>query len=146
MTPHTQSILHNHDWKQGDQVGDCFRTSIACILDLPIDSVPHFVQEQCDGGRSWRDSLLAWLEPQGLSVVELDIANVGKEAYGEAWLWIVAGGHCVISGISPRSPDKKGLHSVVGLNGEVIHDPHPTRAGLVGVPDDWRYLFIIKKF
>ncbi len=27
------------------------------------------------------------------------------------------------------------LHSCVGLNGEIVHDPHPSRAGLLEITD-----------
>ncbi len=39
MTPQKQLFLH----RPGEgQFGDCWRAAIACVLDLPVDDVPHF--------------------------------------------------------------------------------------------------------
>lgn len=47
-----------------------------------------------------------------------------------------------ISGPSPRG---NGVyHAVVGRNGEVVHDPHPSRAGLAGDPATWEYCYLVK--
>jgi hypothetical protein len=38
----------------------------------------------------------------------------------------------------------RGHHSVVALNGLIIHDPHPSRAGLEeDKRDDWVYGFLV---
>lgn len=46
-----------------------------------------------------------------------------------------------ICGPSPRFPGS--LHCVVGLDGEVIHDPHPDKLGILGPEKDWTYGLII---
>jgi hypothetical protein len=148
MISHTQTILHDPHRKPGEPVGDCLRTCVACLLDLPVESVPHFVDAQVNGGSDWRLEMFAWLEPMGLSVVEIDLSSTGPAAYGEAWLWIDRGGRCIISGISPRSIDEANptYHAVIGEGGEITHDPHPSRGGLAGSADQWKYMFLVRKF
>lgn len=42
---------------------------------------------------------------------------------------IAPSGYHVACGKSPRSDQE---HAVVALDGKIVHDPHPTRAGLDG--------------
>jgi hypothetical protein len=48
----------------------------------------------------------------------------------------------VISGPSPRI--KGGHHAVVGCNGRVSFDPHPSRAGLAGDPSEWHFSMLVR--
>jgi hypothetical protein len=48
----------------------------------------------------------------------------------------------IVSGPSPRFPEL--LHSVVGLNGHVVWDPHPDHSGLTGDPQDWTFDFLVR--
>jgi hypothetical protein len=44
-----------------------------------------------------------------------------------------------ISGPSPRG---QGIwHAVVGCNGQIVHDPHPSKAGLLD-PEQWQYAIL----
>lgn len=52
------------------------------------------------------------------------------------------GGYHIIGGPSPRGGGI--LHAVVGLNGEVAFDPHPSKAGLAGDPSKWTYDYLVK--
>lgn len=38
---------------QGAIAGDCFRTAVACLLEVPRDDVPHFAQENPEPGHGW---------------------------------------------------------------------------------------------
>ena len=104
------------DGKEGER-GNCFATAIACILEVPVDQIPNFCNED-----DWRWATNKWLKPRGLFYVDIAIP---PDMRGEL-LTMYAGYH-VISGDGPR-----GLrHSVVGQAGKMIHDPHPSGAGLV---------------
>lgn len=47
-----------------------------------------------------------------------------------------------MSGMSPRG----FRHAVVARNGVMVHDPHPTRGGLIGPGEDgWQYGFLIAR-
>lgn len=92
---------------------DCLRASIASILDRPIDDVPHFVAEH--GDRCWC-AALEWAQTQGLEL---------RMSYGED-----PGGLCIATGDGPRGR----RHSVV-WDGGLLHDPHPSGAGLIREPN-----------
>jgi hypothetical protein len=47
-----------------------------------------------------------------------------------------------ISGPSPRGSDLH--HAVVGLNGKVFFDPHPSRADLAGDPSKWKHSILVE--
>lgn len=117
----------------GDPVrmGNCVSACIASIFSLPLDEVPHFVEfglEQGDqvgdqvggvsNGNAWWAMLLGFLAGIGREVVELDSVH---EAH-PAELVLVAG-------MSSRGL----LHQVIYLDGELWHDPHPSREGVLDV-------------
>jgi hypothetical protein len=103
----TQSRTGNH--------GTCFRASLASILNLREDQVPDFKRANDD------PEVDRWLGANyGLRYVEVPISTSVRPV-----------GYHVITGISPRG----GEHAVVGRDGEIVWDPHPTwrdgsRAGL----------------
>jgi hypothetical protein len=43
-------------------------------------------------------------------------------------------GYHIATGKSPRSDQ---VHAVVALDGRIVHDPHPSRAGLDGAIASW---------
>jgi len=120
MTPVDQAVLHDQEL---GKVGDCFRACVASLLDLPIADVPHFVAK----GENWSVALVEWLAARGLEPLCFDtrIALFGREHEP-----------CIASGDGPRG----AKHSVVWCDGEVAHDPHPSRGGLAGEPEWFMYL------
>lgn len=126
MTPATQLFPHRPD--EG-VFGDCYRTAIACLLDLPPEDVPH--HHRVLEGNEQRALMDEWLEPRGLRLVLFawpcqvtDILEVMGVVNPDA--------HYLVSGQSPRGTD----HTVVAKGGEIIHDPHPEGGGLVGPCSD----------
>lgn len=89
--------------------GNCFAACIASLLELPLEDVPNF----CDSD-NWRERLAAWLRSHGLFYLDVTLQE-GAEPLDSEW------GYHVISGDGPRGC----RHSVVGLAGVVVHDPHP---------------------
>jgi hypothetical protein len=113
MVPVDQSILP----EEGPRKGNCLTACIASLLDLPIEQVPNFVESS-----RWYDALNQWLAPRGLFYLEVR----GAEPAAAQSLCAYAGWH-TITGLAPS-----GIrHTVVGYAGEVRHDPHPSRAGLI---------------
>ena len=110
-----QQFMHSESTK-----GDCFRACLATILGMPIKAVPHF----------------ALLDFAPDVFVAMTCAQAWLEAKGfEMWMGLEDGENplpmCIVNGISPR-----GIrHAVVGstATGEIIHDPHPSRAGLTTI-------------
>ena len=107
--------------------GDCYRTCLAVVVDLPRDEVPHFALfgSSCDDyTRRWvRDRFPGW--------------DIGW--YVPAWppfenpeaIDPVLQRFVVATGPSPRGPF---LHCVVidSHSGDLVHDPHPSGAGRAG--------------
>lgn len=101
--------------------GNCIAACLASILELPVTDVPNFTlsDDKWAAVTDWLASnhhILPLITPWPL------VSPFSRR-------------HCVLLGASPRS--ERG-HAVVGLldgyKAEVIHDPHPTRAGIVGDP------------
>ncbi len=58
MTPQNQEFTRKPEI---GQYGDCQRAVIASLLDLPISSVPHFLQEAKGDPAMYWDSMQAFL-------------------------------------------------------------------------------------
>lgn len=140
---HTASIRRRDGHTIDGTPGDCFRATVASILDEPDDlAVPHFVK-----GPNWWGRLRRWsVEHHGVDWryawddPAYERGRVGKIKPGYVDLpdWAyhaseVTGRMVVVSGHSPRG---SFLHSVVGnVETGVVWDPHPSRAGLLDVTD-----------
>ena len=126
MIPIKQDILHTEG-----VCGNCFQACIASLLERPLEEVPHFCADN-----NWPLNFFEWLNEQGLFWLEVSFAAHGIDARADYM------GHCVISGPSPRGDFQ---HSVIGLNGEYVFDPHPDNTGLRGDLRDWQFGFIVKR-
>lgn len=115
MTPVTQTAFHN---PEAGVRGNCFASAIASILDLPLHGVPAF--DKMDPSE-WFDNLFKWLELLGS---ELRIHDADD----------APSGYAIANGMSPRGVP----HSIVVHDGEMAHDPHPSRAGILSVRDYWQ--------
>lgn len=107
MIPHTQTIYVNDP--RGIP-GDCMRTAVASLLDLPTEAVPHFALFAGPG--DWYDAFALWLKGQGLQISPRTRQNVADP--------------CLAIGMSPRDVE----HVVVWGPEGLLHDPHPSRAGI----------------
>ena len=92
-----------------DGRGDCLRACVASILELnPLD-VPDFALF----GHQWLQAMICYCD------FDLDTPDEAK-------------GYWIAGGMSPR-----GIrHAVVYLDRQMVHDPHPSRSGLVGYVED----------
>jgi hypothetical protein len=112
------------------------RACIAALLDLNINDVPHFAQLAHNSENpvvGFWDYVYDFLAEHGYDF----IPGVEIEKY------LTSGDlFHLISGPSPR--DKTIRHVVIGLNGKIFFDPHPSRAGLSGEPHHWMYSIIRK--
>lgn len=135
MRRYSQLVLHD---PANGVYGDCFRASLASILSIDPRNVPHFLE----GGpeSKWYKECNAWLERYDLFFMAYDIRGDAGRGYREFYEQSRLCVYHIISGASPRFPDE--LHSVVGLNGKVIHDPHPERRGVL---DHQEYGFLVKR-
>lgn len=120
MIPFNQLI--NNDPENG-QYGDCYRTCIASILEIEPEKVPHFYQTGEPGSlekvRDWLykyDCYLIDVAFRNNNIIEL--LRMLNSSYRNIY--------CIISGQSDRGYD----HACVLYNGEIIHDPHPSKKGI----------------
>lgn len=116
MTPVDQTIAHDPP----NAHGDCFRCVIASLMDLQADQVPHFSAQSSNNYDEMR-LLREWLKPHGLGYFEMNVAVSDLAEWRQHWQF-----HHVISGRTARGP----IHACVGFGGAVVHDPHPSRAGV----------------
>jgi hypothetical protein len=129
MTPTDQEFMHLPE--QGQQ-GDCMRACLASVLDLPIAEVPHFAQLDAEGNGNFWLMVAEFCRARGYAFVMMR----GRIVWAEDAI------HHIISGPSPRDP--AGHHAVVGRNGQILHDPHPSRAGLAGDPAEWDLYLLVR--
>ena len=116
--------------KFGFPHGDCFSACVASILEREItecqmfpDGVDETSENDIATKKHWWIVFQRWLrEHHNLQAIYLHISEL--DGY-------VPKGYSIVSGKGPRGLD----HSAVGLDGNIIHDPHPSRAGLLAVRD-----------
>lgn len=136
MTPYKQ--LFRHKPEEG-VIGDCERTAIGCLLDLPPDQVPHF------GEKHWKDSDAfyemedAWLRDRGLYRVKVVFQQGSSlEDVLANQQWMNRGVYYLLGGTSRTGCN----HTVVGCGGEIAWDPSIDDAGIIGPCDDG-YFWVI---
>lgn len=123
MKPVYQTIF-NHP------LGDCFRACVASIFEFPIKDMPNFWEHTQDTSEFWK-FVDAWM------VRKFGIRCISVK-FNKEDLHLIDGILCVACAKSPRCKDED--HAVVWQDG-LIHDPHPSSAGLVEEPDSFT-LFI----
>lgn len=117
------SIRYIKQTRFGESEGNCFAACIACLFPIEIEDVPDFYSRY---GSEWFDAFARWMNL--FYVVPVMYSAEHKVPARDAL-------H-LMGGLSPRGIP----HSVVGLNGAMIHDPHPSGAGLTHIED---YTFFI---
>jgi len=132
-----QKQLFRHEPDKGIY-GDCWRTAIACLLDLPPEDLPHV-----HGGITTdaEHPVNDWLAERGL--VLLATAFHGEDPMQTILDAVSAcnkGVRFLFSGTSRTGCN----HVVIAQDGKIIHDPSLTDAGIIGPCDDgyWWVNFI----
>jgi hypothetical protein len=144
---HTQ--LYRHEADKG-QYGDCHRTAIACLLNIPVEDSPHFIGEYerrkaadaDDDSYNWQQHQEEWLNSLGYTTV--DVAYNGDCELSDLFHFMQARNpHALylLGGTSPRGTN----HTVIACGGGFFHDPHPDGGFLVGPMDNgmWEVTFIL---
>jgi hypothetical protein len=131
IIPVDQEFLHD---PENGVYGDCMRACIATLLSVQRSDVPHFLSDgdDCDAVE-FSLRVNRFLKSFGLFLVDMtgfDFSTDGETAEV----------YHLIYGYTERGT----YHAVVGKNGRVIHDPHPSKAGLIG--NDWIYGLLVKAF
>lgn len=133
MTP--VDMLHFHTEGQAAIPGDCLRACVASLFDMPAEEVPHFVADP-RGEHMWFRAVNEWAAERGVQYVVYD----GFPSF------VPKGGFLAIgSGKSPRGNFGHAcIYRIDYGPPELIHDPHPSRAGVVGKPD--RFGLFVRNF
>jgi hypothetical protein len=141
LIPHKQLLRHK---PEEGVIGDCFRTTLACLLDLDSPKgVPHFyadlpiidgqVTKELTPEAKAREE--QWLAERGLALRWIGIDGCTRE---EALLWggsILHGLHYLFVGMS-----KNGCsHVVIAKGDQIVHDPAIDNSGIIGPNDDGFY-------
>lgn len=133
MIPVTQTKVVVKNSKDEEVIrGNCYAAAIASILELPIDQVPNVeVFFHIDNGY-WQEVMLAFLASKGWDLCSDHRFKVfHDENYGfedrEKWLEDCKDKYYLVSGKSPRGV----YHICIYQNGKLVHDPHPTKEGLL---------------
>lgn len=92
--------------------GNCWRACIASLIEIDIDDMPTFE----DMEDQWLVKTRSWLRTQGFEMHVLSKQLVPK-------------GLAIASGTSPRHSQTG--HSIIVYEGELYHDPHPDRTGIL---------------
>jgi hypothetical protein len=93
----------------GPTHGNCISACIASILEIPIETVPFFIDEH------WWPRFTWWLAARGLAATEISASCPPP-------------GFSIAFGPSTRLAGRG--HACVAFDGVVVHDPHPSREGL----------------
>ncbi|MCW5697896.1 MAG: hypothetical protein KIS96_14345 [Bauldia sp.] len=130
MLYHKQLFRHRPD--EGI-FGDCYRTAVACILDMPPQLVPH--EHRVMTGDEQMALIDAFLSPLNIVriAVPFQIAEL-KQALAVA-NWMTKGLPYVFTGTSANGTH----HCVVGRQDRIIHDPAQDDSGIVGPTDDGHF-------
>lgn len=105
--------------------GNCAAACVATFLGMPMNRVPHFValgrffSDNKDDRCVWWGTMVGFMSALGYWPFELGSLDEADEDE------IV-----FVSGQSPRGDFK---HQVLYKNGELWHDPHPSRAGIKSI-------------
>lgn len=96
--------------------GNCWQVAVACVLDLELEEVPHFIKIHDEGGEHWWLHSQRWLNERGYKLEPLAAAPDTDELY-------------LVIGPSPRGQELS--HVVIYQNGKMVHDPHPDATGVL---------------
>lgn len=134
MTPHIQLIRHD---PENGLFGDCFRTVIACLLDMPPADVPHVYDAGATSDTA-RPVIDAWLMERGLCLISIVFPGDDLDQAMTTMKFLNPGVYYMLSGFSRTGCN----HVVVCLDDKIVHDPSPAGAGIVGpVKEDGLYWF-----
>ena len=120
--------VENRDLRRQTQTnldpGNCWQTAVACVLDVDADELPP--QVQSDARFSYLNDLNCYLDTHHNGLTYVEVHQPAIHALGGPALH-------VMSGPTVRTPTSGVNHVVVARHGEMLWDPHPSRAGLTAI-------------
>lgn len=119
-----------HDPENG-LVGDCYRTCIAAIIDLPRDAVAAPTIEIYDDAEAFNDFYKRELKRLGLGLISFPLVAIEDSQQEDVIRAIDVwnpGIPCILTGHGARGHN----HCVVIQNGKMVYDPHPGQTFITG--------------
>ena len=119
--------LYRH--KPPESYGDCFRTAIGCLLDMPPEKVPHFYDgiDKNDDATEANRAIKYWLWQQDYVMVTFAYECSLSEVLN--FMQVSNPGiFYLITGTSVTGNN----HVCVGLGDDIVWDPAPENGKLVG--------------
>ena len=114
MKPVDQTIF-------GFEKGNCMQACIASIFEVSLDSIPNFMR---DGEKNYSYNLYEWCEEFGIICFNISTGGDSVKIFKDMYV--------VVAGKSPR--DESQQHAVIYYNGNMVHDPHADKTGIIGEP------------
>lgn len=107
--------------------GSCWQTAVACILNRDPATLPDQATLDADNKWRFRNALSAYLDKHH-QLMYSDVYD-----YVFPVLQMRDPGYHMLQGPTIRTPENHREHIVVARYGEMVWDPHPSRAGLTEV-------------
>lgn len=121
MKYHKQLLKHDPENKV---FGDCYRTAIACLLDLHPSEVPHFGENYEDDDDKFNDKIDAFLASRSLTRTQVRY-ECSLEDVLTSQRVLNPGVFFLLGGVSSLGCG----HIVVGLDDKICWDPSPNDTG-----------------
>jgi hypothetical protein len=130
---------------QFGEEGNCMAACVASILELSLDQVPNFAAGNNSSG-AWFPKMWDFLYPRGFEIVPYYLSgrvNPDDTPLPDEVLNFLDLPEHLLK-VHPYylqcGPAARGFsHATVGRGGLIVHDPHPSRAGLIKTD---HYLFL----
>lgn len=113
-----QTVKHNPP----EAWGDCFRTTIANLLDLDVTDVPHVLHDNCQMDVAIC-RLNAFLRQYNLAFIAIGVGQEFLQSIGIHGLYHEGCGRTI----------RNTEHSAAFCDGELVHDPHPSHVGFTSI-------------
>jgi hypothetical protein len=137
MIPVTQTkvVVKN---SKGEAVirGNCFAAAIASIIELPITEVPNVETLYPVDDCLWAQVMHAFLASKGWELMTNDWFRIFHDGHygvddGKRFEMME---YCQDKYYLVSGPSIRGVkHICIYQNGQLVHDPHPTREGITAI-------------
>ncbi len=132
--------------------GDCMTACLASLLELPYEDVPLFREIEADGEKPWFSVLHDFLQKRGYefhgTFTHSYLSTEGRKYQPFDELRKSSKGVNGIfqaGGPSPRFPGV-GHAVLIDGYGNLVHDPHPSRQGVIVIEDVWMIEPILESY
>lgn len=122
-----------HDPNNG-VFGDCYRTCLAALLNLPRDDVPHYVttMDVVEWETEVKQKMDAWLVKRGFQELAIPVTGDLEGVLALQKTRTHSPVPAMLTGESRTGCN----HVVVIFDGEIVYDPSLNSSGIIGPCDD----------